>query len=115
MERWPETLIEWTPDRDDQPTFNAVIIYQDGPTVAEGVSGDKHARHRLRSSALGEYSECVSGKETGRELHLCSDRNSGPTVWNVLHQNGSTSGRGEQSTPSHDYRRGLQSGVAVKR
>lgn len=31
MERWPETQIEWTPDRDDpdrddQPTFNAVII-----------------------------------------------------------------------------------------
>jgi hypothetical protein len=32
MERLPETQIEWTPDRDDQPTFNAVIIYEDGPT-----------------------------------------------------------------------------------
>ena len=32
MERWPETQIEWTPDRDDWPTFNAVIIYEDGPT-----------------------------------------------------------------------------------
>jgi hypothetical protein len=32
MERWPETQIEWTPDIDDKPTFNAVIIYEDGPT-----------------------------------------------------------------------------------
>jgi hypothetical protein len=32
MERSPETQIEWTPDRDDPPTFNAVIIYEDGPT-----------------------------------------------------------------------------------
>ena len=32
MEHSPETQIEWTPDRDDPPTFNAVIIYEDGPT-----------------------------------------------------------------------------------
>jgi hypothetical protein len=32
MERLPETQIEWTPDRDDPPTLNTVVIYEDGPT-----------------------------------------------------------------------------------
>ena len=32
MELSSEAQIEWTPDLDDKPTFNVVIIYEDGPT-----------------------------------------------------------------------------------
>jgi hypothetical protein len=32
MERWSESQIEWTPRRDDEPTFRVVIIYEDGST-----------------------------------------------------------------------------------
>jgi len=32
MERWPESQIEGTLDRDDEPTFRVVIIYEDGST-----------------------------------------------------------------------------------
>ena len=31
MEFSPETEMEWTPDLDDKPKFNAVIIYEDRP------------------------------------------------------------------------------------
>ena len=32
MERWSESQIEGTLDRDDEPTFRVVIIYEDGST-----------------------------------------------------------------------------------
>ena len=62
------------------PTHGGLVARCKGMTDAMKATGIETETLATDSdpAARGEYSECVSGKESGRELHLCGDQRFGP-------------------------------------